>query len=381
MRPKFIVEAFKRGLVVSCVGAILISPFPSNAQVYPQPPQQVAGADSVDGTGFARLPAGTADYVDPNSQYCRFVTNGDTQENVIPYSTPQEWLEYRAGVKSGSAPPGITEVVCCRRQTVTMCQIGGGPPKSVTLPYTQYGQSQSVTLTCVDQWNATYTDTEVWQCGFQGAATVTDPMADGLWSDPSGDSYTCSPDAFDTGCYAACGTTSTGTRYDSCGTPTGYTCYGGACPPPPVVTPPPTSSSSSCTPSSVANGTVNGDCSITCDSGYTLNGTTCQLSYCAPGTVFSSCGLQTYQCVGGPNNGVTYDDCGNECGTGSGISTIPSGISPYTWATPTCGNGTQCQYGTTNCLEDTPFSLGVLVKIVCNNADGSPACPSPTYPQ
>ena len=233
MRLNLIVEALKQGLTVSCMLAALISPVPSNAQVYPPAPQQSATADGIDGTAFARLPVGNSGYVDPNSQYCRYVTNGDTQENVIPYSTPQEWLDYRAGVKSGSAPPGITEVVCCRPQTVTLCRIGGGPTQTVNLPYTIYGQSQSVSLRCVDQWGATYTDTEQWQCGFQGAASVTDPMADGLWSDPGGDSFVCSPDAYDTGCSAACGTSSTGTRYDSCGNPASYTCYGGACPPPP----------------------------------------------------------------------------------------------------------------------------------------------------
>ena len=155
-------------------------------------------------------------------------------------------------------------------------------------------------------------------------------------------------------------------QYDECGNYVGsFNC--GAPPPPP--------SNPSCTPPSVANGTVNADCSITCNSGYTLNGTTCQISYCAPGTLYSSCSLQTYQCK---DTLVTYDDCGNECGTGN---TTPSNVSSRTWLTPICSNGGQCQYGTTGCLTDTPFSSGVVTGYVCNNADGSATCPAPSYPQ
>lgn len=103
-----------------------------------------------------------------------------------------------------------------------------------------------------------------------------------------------------------------------------------------------------------------------------------QPQYCAPGTVFSSCQLQAYRCN---DTGITYDDCANECLSGGPLNTTPSGIQTSTWGKPTCGNGTQCQFGFTLCLEDTPASLGVLVDIVCNNADGSATCPAPTFPK
>jgi len=286
--------------------ASLISPFPSRAQVYPSAPQQATTVDGVDGSAFARLPAGNSGYLDPNSQYCRYVTNGGSHEDVIPYSTPEEWQNYRAGVKNGLAPPGITEVVCCRPQTVTLCRIGGGPIQTVTLPYTVYGQSQSVTLSCTDRWGATYTDSENWQCGFQGAATVTDPMADGLWSDPGGDSYACSPSAYTSACTVSCGGGTT-TTYDSCGNVQSVNaCNTQACCTPNMVT---TGCSGSCGPNGGAQSVYDAN-NCPGSPNYSQACTVGPVASCNPGPY--DCATETtaiatgYDCAGGCWNALSY---------------------------------------------------------------------------
>jgi hypothetical protein len=139
----------------------------------------------------------------------------------------------------------------------------------------------------------------------------------------------------------------------------------------------------------VANGTTSAypGCVITCNSGYTLSGGACVASgggttpptgptYCAPGTVYSSCTLQMYNCRDNPS--AVYDDCANECGPNN---TNPTGVSNSTWLyPPACGNGSQCQYGTSACYTNTQFTAGEITSYVCNNADHTATCPT-TYGQ
>ncbi|MBV8060104.1 MAG: hypothetical protein JO253_01090, partial [Alphaproteobacteria bacterium] len=67
-----------------------------------------------------------------------------------------------------------------------------------------------------------------------------------------------------------------------------------------------------CNPASVTNGTVNADCSITCNSGYTLSGNSCVQQTCGTFAYTQSC----IQPVGwtSPYSGwvdCDYDNCGN----------------------------------------------------------------------
>ena len=149
-----------------------------------------------------------------------------------------------------------------------------------------------------------------------------------------------------------------------------------------------------CTPPTtcpaVANASSNGtppSCTPTCNAGYTLSNGQCVVptaSYCDPGTLFTQCELQTYQCSGGPNDGVTFDDCGDSCGIGPGIQTTPSNIQRSTWLPPICANGQVqpggCQFGSSLCYTNTPFSGTVLTGAVCNKSDYSFTCPSYPYP-
>lgn len=189
------------------------------AQVNPPAPQSIGASDGIDGPGFARLAAGSAGYVDPQGLgYCRYVGNGrtDGREDVIPISNAAEWQSYRSGQSNGQTPPGISETVCCRPQTVTLCQGAAGGTVTESLPYTVLGQIQQPVATCTDQWGATYTDSQSWSCGSTIPANPNSVMADGQWNQSGGDSLSCTPNAFTSGCSASCGGGSQ-TTYDSCG--------------------------------------------------------------------------------------------------------------------------------------------------------------------
>ncbi|GEM_PF-3793342 len=249
--------------------------------------------------------------------FCKVVDVGDLSTlapnahgvPVFVPGPPQQWENYRT-LAAPNYKGQLTLTTCCRPQNniASLCTEAGATLVSVDRQYGKNGETDEVTATCTDQWGRTYTDSVAVTCtGDNG------PDGQAQWVEAAGDvTSNCTPNAYDTGCSAACDSTSTGTRYDSCGNPTGYTCSGPPCPPPP----PPSGGSTGPTGS----------------------------SYCAPGTVVSQCTIwPAYQCNAHPDGSgpllpTVYADCGGECqvlGEGGGA--------PSTWTinslSCTCQNG------------------------------------------
>ena len=187
---------------------------PCEGQVYPSAPQSPISTDGIDAPGFVRVPAtgqgGLGGFVDvPAYGACRFVTVGEAGVGgeALALQSVTNWLRWRTHM-----PPGDTQEVCCRAQTVTMCQGAAGGTVAMTLPYSVLGQTQQPVAQCTDQWGKPYEDTQTWVCGQTGSGV----MADGNWQKQGGDGYTCAPNAYVGGCTASCGG-GTQTTYDSCG--------------------------------------------------------------------------------------------------------------------------------------------------------------------
>jgi len=154
-----------------------------------------------------------------------------------------QWQRYRNN--AGTHFNGdVTLTTCGRPKTniANLCTAAGATPVPVSRQYGKLGETDTVSAVCTDQWGEQYTDivsVTVAVVGMDG------PDGQAQWQAVGSDSTGgCTADAYDTGCSAACGSTSTGTRFDSCGNPTNYSCSGGACPPPaptpaPTPTPPP----------------------------------------------------------------------------------------------------------------------------------------------
>lgn len=189
---------------------------PSHGQVYPSPPQSTTSSDGIDAPGFVRVPAvgqgGVGGFVDvPAYGACRFVTvtRPGVGGEAIALQSKANWLNWRT-----HTPAGDTQEVCCRPQAVTLCQGAAGGTVPMTLPYSILGEALQPVAQCIDQWGKPYEDTQTWVCGEAGSGV----MADGNWQQQGGDAYTCSPNAFTSGCSATCPTTAgTTTTYDSCG--------------------------------------------------------------------------------------------------------------------------------------------------------------------
>lgn len=292
------------------------------AQVYPAAPHSPTSWDLVDGTstgaraGFVRVPAGNNGPVD-SFGYCRWVTNSNARENVVPVSTATEWQYFRAGEFNGSAPPGITEVVCCRPQTVSLC--GGAIQK--TLPYTAYQGTQSYTQNC-----GAYTETQSWTCNSTLPATPNAVFADGAWqesADTNVQNCTANWQSVYQGCTAGCNQYGSYQYYNydanACPGDNAYTsysgsCYGGAC----------------CQPSYSCSG---------CNQGTGQK--TCTDVACGTGSYQQACSLVNYT-------------CSSSCQLGSGSTTIfwTNGPGDYCntiyhdcayWSGTTAG-GTACNY-------------------------------------
>jgi hypothetical protein len=228
-----------REFMAAAIGVFLVGMFraePCLADVYPAPPQSPAANN-----GFVDLPAGSSGFIDPAGfGYCRHVTNGNSLQEAVPISTAAEWKSFRA-----AHPPGVTEAICCRPQTVTLCQGAPGGTVARSLSYMPAGQQVSPTATCIDSWGSTYSDSQAWTCGTDGIAA---PDTDGQWSGGA-HTYVCAPNAHTTACTASCGG-GTQTTYNSCGDVQAVTaCNTQAC----------------CTPN--ASYTVGG-CSASCGGGY-----------------------------------------------------------------------------------------------------------------
>jgi len=251
--------------------------------------------------------------------YCKVVDVGDLSTlapnahgvPVFVPGPPGQWDNFRANAASNYQGQ-MTLTTCCRPQKgiATLCTEAGATPVSVDREYGKNGETDVVTRTCIDQWNQPYTDSVSVTCSGDNG-----PNGQAQWVESTGDvTSNCTPDAYDTGCSAACDSTSTGTRYDSCGNPSGYTCAGPPCPPPP----PPTG-----------------------------GGGPTGANYCAPGTTISKCSIwPAYQCnayPGGPILPTIYSDCGGEClvlnESGGPPSTWPTAGGTFTPPTCTCQNG------------------------------------------
>jgi hypothetical protein len=202
------------------------------AQVYPQAPQGSTSWDLVDAAaagsraGFVRVPAGNSGAVDSYG-FCRWVTNSNGHEYVIPVSTSNEWQYFRAGEFNGSPPPGIGEVVCCRPQTVSLC----GGAIQMTLPYTAYQGTQSYTQNC-----GAYTETQSWTCNSTLPATPNAAFADGAWqesADTDVQNCTANWQSVYQGCTAGCNQYGSYQYYkydaNSCPGDNAYTSYSGSC--------------------------------------------------------------------------------------------------------------------------------------------------------
>jgi hypothetical protein len=217
-----------------------------------------------------------------------------------------DWENYRTTAPS-NYHGDLVLTTCCRPQTniASLCTEAGATVVSVSRAYGKLGETDVLTATCVDQWGVPYTDSVSVTCNGDNG-----PDGQAQWAEGGGDSTSnCTPDAYDTGCSAACDSTSTGTRYDSCGVPTNYTCSGGACPPP---TPPAEVCTYVCNPILYAcNGTNWNDCGASpdcsakdscggCKTGWTP---VCSPPPCTPCFCFDvvnfACSAAASCCVGG----------------------------------------------------------------------------------
>ena len=167
---------------------------------------------------FADVDPGGSLFVDPtggnfpSAGPCRYVTNAATTPGAveIPLATPLEWQEFIAGTSSGTPPPGIAAVVCCRPAAPTDPFCSGGTVQSVSNVsgggingYGQLGPAGVATASCSDAYG-TYTETHSYQC-VSGGSGVT---ADGVWQFQvdQGDSCTSA----NTTTYGACSTAGVG---------------------------------------------------------------------------------------------------------------------------------------------------------------------------
>jgi hypothetical protein len=288
-----------------------------------------AGADVPASTVFTRTVTQGQSYpgVDANSEgwfdvggFCKVVDVGDLSAlapnaHGVPVFVPgpaNQWENYRT-LAASRYNGQLTLTTCCRPQSgiASLCTEAGATLVAVNRQYGKNGETDEVTATCTDQWGRTYTDSVAVTCtGDNG------PDGQAQWVESAGDvTSNCTADAYDTGCSAACDSSSTGTRYDSCGVPTNYTCYGGACPPPPT---PPTTGSTE--PTACASGTIMAECSV----------------------------WPAYRCTD-PNPPhsllpTIYSDCGGECQalglSGGAPSTWPDASHTFTLPTCTCTTGT-----------------------------------------
>ena len=344
-----------RKLVLISAVFLLTVPAAAPAQVNPPAPQSPSSSDGVDAPGFVRVPAtargGTGGFVDvPAYAACRYVTVGNPNAGgeAIALQSATNWTNWRT-----NPPPGDSQTVCCRPQTVTLCQGAAGGAVTRTLPYTVFAQQQFPAATCTDQWGQTYTDMQTWTCGATGSGVA----ADGQWN-AGGDSLTCAPNAFTSGCSASCGPGTT-TTYNSCGQVQSVNaCNNGPC----------------CTTNWEISST--GACSGSCGGGYGYEAVT----YTDYGTCNSGSYTTTQGCINSTpcctNNWQVSSTgaCSGACGGGSGTQSVT-----YT-NYGTCGGGYTTTQGCTNsaacCVPNWQYTAcnqgtGQKTRYDANNCPGS----------
>jgi len=223
-----------------------------------------------------------------------------------------QWEDYRTNAGSKFSGDVVLTSCCPPLAAVpgaNLCTEAGAAVKTVSRAYGKNGEVDTVTATCVDQWGDTYTDSINVQCAGSDAPDGTAQWVVAGSDTPSG----CTSGAYDTGCYAACDSYSSGTRYDSCGNPTGYSCYGGACPPPPPPPDPP--GVPACTPVHYCCG--DGSCWTDCSGGDGCSNA--GLGACVPNADGSGCGGSTWTTVPSCN----ACECGELMPTGAWVPSGP----------------------------------------------------------
>jgi hypothetical protein len=281
------------------VSAVLAGPGcgPAMALTGPPPPQGPAVADGdTAGTEYGvQVDNGTSLFVDPfwsGSSFgpCRRVSftavpgapvSADGSVNqYLPLTLVTEWYEDRA-----DSLPGVSMSICCRPQTITLCA-GTTAATTYQLPYTILAGQVTQSASCpAGQAGETYTDSQTWTCG---ATSAADPNNDdGVWNEGETD-----------GC-AAVANASVG--------------------PPPA-------------------------CTVTCNSGFTWNGSACVAdSGCGAGV--ASWGAGCSATYGAMNNG---DIAGlvNSAGGYSGSETLSCNAGVVTPSSQVC-NLAGCPAGST----------------------------------
>jgi hypothetical protein len=139
------------------------------------------------------LDSGQSIFIDPQGGNftkpgpARYVTNNNLQTQIIPISTPSEWLSFLAGSKTGTLPSGDMSVIACRPQSQLFCSssMNGMSQPSLSYKiegsglngYAQYNEmSKSYTAQC-----SGYSETKTFICS-QSDSGVT---ADGIWQENS----------------------------------------------------------------------------------------------------------------------------------------------------------------------------------------------------
>ena len=226
--------------------------------------------------------------------FCKVVDVGDLSTlapnaHGVPVFVPgpaNQWENYRSQAPSHYSGQ-LVLTTCCRPQAniASLCTEAGATLVSVNRQYGKNGETDEVTATCTDQWGRTYTDSVAVTCtGDNG------PDGQAQWVETGSDATSnCTADAYDTGCSAACDNSSTGTRYDSCGVPTNYTCYGPPCPPPP---PPP--SGGGTTPTGSSPSPCTESCQVGSNTEFIVDADDCDWT-------FPDCALSSWTLSGGTN--------------------------------------------------------------------------------
>ena len=158
------VDSLRRIFVSIGLIAWLIAANGSMATTGPAPPQGpgTAPPDHPTNFGTAEIDLGSSLFVD-DGNYCRYVTNsGPALPNnvtsppslnspgtnlVIDIYNPGEWKSFR------TSPGEASQIVCCRPKTISLCNFGGATPVPLSLPYTAFGQTQTPTQQCTDEWH------------------------------------------------------------------------------------------------------------------------------------------------------------------------------------------------------------------------------------
>jgi hypothetical protein len=185
-------------LVLAVLAGSLAS-LPAAAQTGPAPPQSPT-SDAGGGPGVALIAAGQSLYIDP--QYstgvgpCRLIVNLTAKDQAFPIAVPTDWQDTREPIPPAANMYTLgetTQTICCRPQTITLCA-GTAAATTYQLPYTSLGGQVTQSASCpAGQAGETYSDSQTWTCG---STTAPDPNNDdGLWGEGETDGCAAVPNA------------------------------------------------------------------------------------------------------------------------------------------------------------------------------------------